>query len=200
MAFGISSRFVFEESFRSLWNLPFLAGCGVLGLWVHQFRLRLVAKWLVPLIAIPAAIAGWAFPGTQRAPDPATTPVGAAFDKAPAGITDRKVIRLSKDAQVRPDDGRVVSADHGCGAQAFSDSAGPSVFTALTLITFFGFAETRPKKKLLSPFPGAPPCAMPPPAKLKVIFVPKRTADVSPLLPSPPPVTTNTSSFLPSLL
>ena len=109
MAFGISSRLTFDESFRSLWNLPFIGGVIVGGLWIPQFRLRLVAKWLVPLIVLPAAIAGWSFPGTQRSPEPSTTPAGAAFDKPPAGAAmDRKVIRLSKDAQVRPDDGRVV--------------------------------------------------------------------------------------------
>ena len=109
MAFGISARLVFDDSFRSLWNLPFIGGAAVGGLWVHQFRLRLVAKWLVPLLVVPAILAGWSFPGSQRAPDPATTPVGAAFDKPPAGAAlDRKVIRLTKDAQVRPDDGRVV--------------------------------------------------------------------------------------------
>lgn len=109
MAFGISSRLTFDESFRSLWNLPFIGGAIVGGIWVQQFRLRLVAKWLVPLLVVPAAIAGWSFPGTQRAPEPSTTPTGAAFAKPPPGAQlDRKVIRLAKDCQVRPDDGRVV--------------------------------------------------------------------------------------------
>lgn len=109
MAFGISSRLTFDESFRSLWNLPFIGGAIVGGLWINYFRLRLVARWLVPLFAVPAALAGWAFPGTQRAPDPSTLPAGVAFDPPPPGVAlDRKVIRLGKDAQVRPDDGRVV--------------------------------------------------------------------------------------------
>jgi hypothetical protein len=66
------------------------------------------AWWLVPLLVIPAALAGWALPGTQRAPEPTTTPVGAALPSAPAGLSDAKVIRLSKDAQVRPGESRVV--------------------------------------------------------------------------------------------
>jgi hypothetical protein len=108
MAFGISSRLVFFESFRSLWNLPFLAGAALAGLWVKQFRRRLVRAWVVPIFAVAAAIAGWIFPGTQRAPDPATTPLGAPLGDVPAGTPDRKLIKLSKDAQLHPIDGRVV--------------------------------------------------------------------------------------------
>src|SRR4051812_38553579 len=40
MAFGISSRIVFFESFRSLWNLPFFFGAVLAGLWLKQFRSR----------------------------------------------------------------------------------------------------------------------------------------------------------------
>jgi hypothetical protein len=108
MAFGISSRIVFFASFQSLWNLPFIGGAVLAGLWVQQFRLRLTAKWLVPLFVVPAALAGWALPGSQQAPDPTTAPNGAAIVAAPAGSGERKVIRLTKDAQIRPGDGRVV--------------------------------------------------------------------------------------------
>ncbi|MCU1280754.1 MAG: hypothetical protein JWM53_4300 [bacterium] len=108
MAFAISSRIVFDESFESRWNLPFIAGAAVAVLWGNQFRLRLGARWLVALIVVVAAVAGWAFPGSQRALDPATTPSGAPLAAAPAATNDHKVIRLSKDAQVRPDDARVV--------------------------------------------------------------------------------------------
>jgi hypothetical protein len=108
MAFGVSARIVFVESFQTSWNLPFLAGAILAGLWVKAFRFRLRPAWLVPVVAVPAAIAGWALPGSQRAPDPATAPAGAALGSAPAGTTDHKLIKLSKDAQIHPTDGRVV--------------------------------------------------------------------------------------------
>jgi hypothetical protein len=65
-------------------------------------------KWLVPVTALAAIVAGWSFPGTQRAPDPATNPTGASFAAAPAGPSDQKVIKLTKEAQIRPGESRVV--------------------------------------------------------------------------------------------
>lgn len=108
MAFGISSRIVFFESFRSLWNLPFLAGALLTFLWVRHFRLRLRRVWPVPVAAFVAAAAGWAFPGTQRAAVAATAPAGAALAAAPHAPAERKLIKLSREAQLHPDDGRVV--------------------------------------------------------------------------------------------
>src|SRR3954451_25425347 len=69
MLFGVSSRLVFEESFRSSWNLAFIGGAGVAILWGSQFRHQLGARWLVALAIVVAAIAGWSFPGTQRSAD-----------------------------------------------------------------------------------------------------------------------------------
>src|SRR5438046_726783 len=40
MAFGISARLTFVESFRALWNLPFLGGGALAVLWVRRFRFR----------------------------------------------------------------------------------------------------------------------------------------------------------------
>ncbi len=108
MAFAISSRLVFDVSFESAWHLPFVAAFGFGVLWIHKMRLRVTAWWLVPLIVIPAAIFGWVLPGTQRAPDPTTMPTGAAFGPPPSGMSDGRVIKLSKDAQVRPGEARVV--------------------------------------------------------------------------------------------
>jgi len=107
LAFSMSARIVFPESFRSLWNLPFVAGAVLVGLWLRQFRSRRPI-WVVLVLAVLAALAGWAFPGSQRAPDPATAPAGAPFADVPAGATDHKLIRLTKDAQLNPADGRVV--------------------------------------------------------------------------------------------
>ncbi|HEY2747151.1 MAG TPA: hypothetical protein VGL86_21155, partial [Polyangia bacterium] len=52
----------------------------------------------------------WALPGTQRSPDPSTMPAGApgVTFAPPAGVGDARVIKLSKDAQVRPGEARVV--------------------------------------------------------------------------------------------
>ena len=105
MAFGISSRIVFPESFSSLWNLPFLGGAALAGLWARQFRHRLRPWWA---LALAAAIVGWEFPISQHAPEPSTRPTGVAFGAAPSGSSDHKLIRLSRDAQLRPADGRVV--------------------------------------------------------------------------------------------
>jgi hypothetical protein len=111
MAFAISSRLVFDVSFESAWHLPFVAAFAFGVLWIHKMRLRVRAWWLVPLIVIPAAIFGWLLPGTQRAPDPTTTPTGASFGPPPSGMPgmmDGRVIKLSRDAQVRPGEARVV--------------------------------------------------------------------------------------------
>jgi hypothetical protein len=109
MAFAISARIVFDESFRSGWSGPFVAAAVVFGVWVSQFRLRLRARWLIPLIVIPAAIAGWDFPGTQRSAEAATTPVGGPLASPPPDAkSDSRMIRLSREAQIRPDDARVV--------------------------------------------------------------------------------------------
>jgi hypothetical protein len=108
MAFAVSSRLTFQLSFESAWHLPFVAAFAVAVLWINKMRLRVTAWWLVPLIAIPALICGWALPGTQRAPDPTTTPAGAQFPAPPKTPTDAKVIRLTKDAQIDPRDARLV--------------------------------------------------------------------------------------------
>ncbi|HEX8950348.1 MAG TPA: hypothetical protein VF945_00815, partial [Polyangia bacterium] len=108
LAFGISARLTFDDSFGSRWTMAFVPAAAVGGLWVNQFRLRLTVKWLVPLLVVPALWAGWVFPGTQRAPEPATTPTGASFGAAPPGPSDQKVIKLTRDAQIRPGESRVV--------------------------------------------------------------------------------------------
>jgi hypothetical protein len=108
MAFGVSSRIVFPVSSGSAWNVLFVAGAALTGLWVRQFRFRVRPVWLVPVLAVAAAVAGWTFPGALRAPEPATAPAGAPLGAVPAGATDPKLIRLTKDAQLHPVDGRVV--------------------------------------------------------------------------------------------
>jgi hypothetical protein len=49
IAFAISSRIVFFESFRSLWNLPLLGGVALGALWLRQFRFRVKAVSLLPV-------------------------------------------------------------------------------------------------------------------------------------------------------
>jgi hypothetical protein len=107
MAFGIAARLTFVDSFQSLWNLPFIGGAVLAALWVRQFRRQLRPVWLVPLMVIPAALLGWALPGWQRAPDATTAPAGAALEPAPATV-DHKLIKLTHDAQLRPEDARLV--------------------------------------------------------------------------------------------
>ena len=108
MAFAISSRLTFDVSFESAWHLPFVAAFVVAVLWINNMRTRVIAKWLLPIILIPAALIGWALPGTQRAPEPSTTPTGAALPSAPPRPVDARVIKLTKDAQIRPGEARVV--------------------------------------------------------------------------------------------
>jgi hypothetical protein len=107
MAFGIAARLTFIDSWESLWKLPFIGGAIVGGLWIREFR-RSRRLWLVGLFVLPAALFGWAFPGWLRAPTAATAPSGSALGDLPAGPLDRKLIKLSHDAQLRPDDGRLV--------------------------------------------------------------------------------------------
>jgi hypothetical protein len=108
VAFAVSSRITFGDSLGSLWNLPLLAGSVLAALWVRQFRFRVPPVWLVPMVAIVAAVAGWAFPGSQRARDPATAPSNRQLSEPPGPVADHKLIKLSKDAQLHPTDGRVV--------------------------------------------------------------------------------------------
>lgn len=108
MAFGISARITFDESFRSLWNLPFFGGAILAALWVKQFRFASRPVWLAPLFMIGGAIAGWSMPSTQRSPDPTTIPAGGSVAEPAGGTTERKIIKLTKDVQVHPDDARVV--------------------------------------------------------------------------------------------
>jgi hypothetical protein len=108
MAFGISARLTFPQSFGSLWYLPFFGGALLAWLWSRQFPVRQRPIWLIPTLAVAAAISGWTLPGTQRAPDPSTRPSGGALPPLPSGATDHKLIKLSRDAQLRPGDGRVV--------------------------------------------------------------------------------------------
>ena len=108
LAFGISSRLTFDDSFGSRWTTAFIPAAIVGGLWVNQFRLRLTVKWLVPLFVLPALIGGWLLPGTQRAPEPSTTPRGESFAAAAPGPSDQRLIKLTKEAQIRPGDSRVV--------------------------------------------------------------------------------------------
>ena len=108
MTFAISLRLTFPESAGSAWNIPFVGGFAFALLWARQYRFRLKAPWLAALFVLPAAWAGWALPPTQRALDPATHPVDVALPEPAAGATDPRLIKLSKDAQVHPEDGRVV--------------------------------------------------------------------------------------------
>jgi hypothetical protein len=108
MAFAVSARIAFGESFGSLWNLPFFAGSALAALWARQFRFRVTPIWLTPMVAIAAAVAGWTLPGSQRAPDPATAPSGSPMPDVPGLTTDHKLIKLNKDAQLHPADGHVV--------------------------------------------------------------------------------------------
>ena len=108
LAFGISARLTFADSFGSSWMTAFIPAAIIGGLWVNQFRLRLTAKWLVPVVVVPALIAGWLLPGTQRAADPSTTPTGAAFTAPTSGAGDSRLVKLTREAQLRPGDSRVV--------------------------------------------------------------------------------------------
>jgi hypothetical protein len=108
MAFAISARIVFFETFRSMWNLPFLGGAILGGLWIRRFGLRRKPIWVIPLVAVFAGLAGYNLPGTQRAPDATTRPAGASFTAPASGSPDQKLMKVSKDAQLRPGDGRLV--------------------------------------------------------------------------------------------
>jgi hypothetical protein len=108
MAFAISARLLFFESFASAWNLPFIAGAVLGGLWVRQFRVHRPPLVAIAAVVVVAALAGWSFPGTQRAPAPSTQPATVPFGNPPSGPSDHKTVKLTKDAQFRPGDARLV--------------------------------------------------------------------------------------------
>jgi hypothetical protein len=107
MLFGISARVTFIDSYESGWAKYFIGGAAIAALWARHFRQRVRRWWIVVVALVPAAIAGWSAPGALRAPEPSTKPDGSAFGAAPAP-TDRKMVKLTKEAQLRPDDGRLV--------------------------------------------------------------------------------------------
>jgi hypothetical protein len=108
MACAISARLTFLESFASGWSPPFILGAVLLALWVRQFRMHRPPLVVVIGVALLAAVAGWSFPATQRAPAPSTHPAEAPLGSAPTGPPDHKTVKLSKDAQFRPGDARLV--------------------------------------------------------------------------------------------
>jgi hypothetical protein len=108
IACAISARVAFPESIGGLWNLPFAGGVLLAILWGRQHRFRTPKPWLVPLFAIPALWAGWCFPTSQRSADAATLPSQVQLFEVPASARNPGLIKLSKDAQLHTDDGRLV--------------------------------------------------------------------------------------------
>jgi hypothetical protein len=107
IAFALSARLTFPESFGSTWYVPFFGGVILAWLSTRHFRLKRRPIWLIPTLAVLAAWAGWSFPHTFQAPEPSTQPEGGTLETI-AGATDHKLIKLSREAQLRPEDGRVV--------------------------------------------------------------------------------------------
>lgn len=106
MACAISARLTFPESIGGSWNVAFMLSSGLVILWVRQHR-RAFPK-LAPLFALPAIWAGWVVPPTQRALPPATQPSQEALFDVPVGGRTPSLIKLGKDAQLHPSDGRLV--------------------------------------------------------------------------------------------
>jgi hypothetical protein len=125
MAFAISLRLAFP-SVGSSWNLPFAGGFLLAILWLRQYRQRWPSLWLVLLFVVPATWAGWVLPPTQRAAEPGTHPNGAPLEEPAPSNVRVGILRLSKDAQLHPDDGRLVLRQ------------GPLVLTVQPLL---GFAD-----------------------------------------------------------
>jgi hypothetical protein len=107
MALGISARLTFPDS-AGAWNILFGGGFVLAMLWARQFRFRVARPLLLPVFLLPGLWAGWAFPATQRAGEPTTQPAGVALAEMASEGASYKLIKLSKDAQAHPEDGRVV--------------------------------------------------------------------------------------------
>lgn len=107
MTLAISARLTFPRSVGFSWNVTFLACCALLALWWKQLRPRLEATWLVPVLVLPALWAGWAFPSTQRAAEPSTTPRGDAIVDL-AKTKDTRLVKIGKNVQLHPSEARVV--------------------------------------------------------------------------------------------
>ena len=108
MVFAVSLRLTFPDSIGFLWNLLFAGGFVLAVLWVRQYRFTVPHAWLLPCFALPALWMGWVLPGSQRAEDPATHPAEQALPELPSNTSAPAFIKLSKDAQVHPSDGRTV--------------------------------------------------------------------------------------------
>ncbi len=111
VAFGASARVHFLVSSGSLWSVAFMAGMTLVLLWAREHGRRAEGRWLVPIFLVPALWAGWRAPTTQRAPDASTTPAATSLPTvppAPPGTAELKLLRLTKDAQLRTAEGRLV--------------------------------------------------------------------------------------------
>src|SRR4029077_7440030 len=83
-----------------------------------------------------------------------------------------------------------------CGARAASERGAPGVGPSVAVTAFAGLADASPKKKELSPLPGAEP-EQTGVEKLKVILFPTWTADDGFTEPIPPLVLTKSWARLP---
>ncbi len=108
MSFAISARLTFPSSIGGGWNIPFFAGVLLSVMWARQFHRSRPRAWLLLLFGVPAIWAGWVAPSSQRAGEPATSPTNLSLPEVPAGASEPRFIRLTKDAQIHPSDGRVV--------------------------------------------------------------------------------------------
>lgn len=108
IAFGASMRFMYPSSSGGLWMGPMLGGMVLSALWVRRFGWKPERAWLVPLLLLPSVWVGWRGPLALRAPDAATHPLATALPTTPTGRADSKVVKLTRDAQLRPSEGRLV--------------------------------------------------------------------------------------------
>jgi len=136
MSFAISLRLTFPVSIGSGWNIPFIGGFALAMLWGWQYARRITHVILLPLFFGPAIWLGWVLPPTQRAADPATKPANLAMPDAPSSKSEPKLIKLSKDAQLHSDDGRLVVR------------RGTLVLTVQPLL---GFADRAPDRASIDP-------------------------------------------------
>ena len=109
MTFAISLRLTFPADTGGIWYLPFFGGFALLVIWVRQYGFRVPRPLLLVLVAALALIAGWAAPSTMRADEPMTRPAETTLAEPAAGAsTTPKLIKLGKEAQVHPGEGRIV--------------------------------------------------------------------------------------------
>ena len=107
MAFAISALLTFNDSFRGSWSCAFIGGAIVAALWVSQMRVR-HRDVAGAAHGHPRAARRLVVPRHAALTRAGDDPDGRGVRRAAAGPSNQRVIKLTKEAQIRPGESHVV--------------------------------------------------------------------------------------------